>query len=234
MQKIKEFIYILWSILPSILFLYGEIAGIIHSVKKHSVNDTIAAVSIPPWAWWRSIEMWWHEDENKVNLEKQLSNDMKICIQFLIESTDSSNNETLLDVFSKEISKRIEKYPSDKREFLSTGTRIYIEYFSSINKDFIKSLDSYLKNAKFECIISSNTKQIGNSLKYFTLENATVEANKSFDDFCNHIFELIKDDDDNSHKYFHVLELKEGMNFLMDFEEKKYKESFQRIFNEDF
>lgn len=35
---------------------WGEFGGIVHAFTKHSVGDGFAAICVPPWAWYRSVE----------------------------------------------------------------------------------------------------------------------------------------------------------------------------------
>jgi hypothetical protein len=41
-------------------FGWVELGGIVHAFKDHSVGDGFAAVVVPPWAWYRSVEFFWH------------------------------------------------------------------------------------------------------------------------------------------------------------------------------
>ncbi len=43
-------------------FTWGELGGIVHSFTHHGVGDGFAAVFVPPWAWYRSVEFFWHKD----------------------------------------------------------------------------------------------------------------------------------------------------------------------------
>lgn len=40
--------------------LWGEVVGTGHAFWKHSITDGIAAIALPPWAWYRGIEFFWH------------------------------------------------------------------------------------------------------------------------------------------------------------------------------
>lgn len=48
--------------------LWGEVVGTGHAFWKHSITDGLAAIALPPWAWYRGAEFFWHnklEDQSK-------------------------------------------------------------------------------------------------------------------------------------------------------------------------
>lgn len=52
----------LLTFLLYVAFTWGELGGIVHAFTHHGTGDGFAAVFVPPWAWYRSIEFFWHQD----------------------------------------------------------------------------------------------------------------------------------------------------------------------------
>lgn len=53
------------AFLSAILLLamiWGVFGGITHAFKRHSIGEGIAAVFVRPWAWYRSLEFFWHQE----------------------------------------------------------------------------------------------------------------------------------------------------------------------------
>jgi hypothetical protein len=41
---------------------WGEIAGTVHAFRQHGIGDGAAALFVPPWAWYRGAEFFWHKN----------------------------------------------------------------------------------------------------------------------------------------------------------------------------
>lgn len=127
-QKIISFLGNSLGLFLGLLFLYLEVGGIVHSVRKHSFGDTFISVTIPPWAWYRSVEMWWHDDLADVNWDERLSTDTKNCYYLFYfynsEHVIKANEE--IESFRN----KIKNYPKDKIEHLKTFCKNYIEWYS--------------------------------------------------------------------------------------------------------
>lgn len=48
------------------LFIWGETVGIVHAFRQHGTGDGLGAVFVPPFAWWRGAEFFFHEDETEI------------------------------------------------------------------------------------------------------------------------------------------------------------------------
>jgi len=179
MNKIKEYIGGSLTIVLYIFIFYGEIFGIIHSVKKHSTGDIIASIAIPPWAWWRSIEMWWHDDYSNVDWNKRLTNDIQTCIYFITQANNADANKFELNEDIEKFSEKIIKYPQDKLGFLISGTRNYIEYSNSTSIDFINAIKEYSETGNFDWKQSDKTKQLEKTLVNYKLIEDIEFAKKS-------------------------------------------------------
>ena len=99
-----------------LLFLYGEIFGIIHSIKYHPEDDLYMVITVPPYAWYRSIEMLWHDEFADVDWETRLANDMEVCFFFFERATDPEINKFEFNRDIEEFSDIINNYPEDSKE----------------------------------------------------------------------------------------------------------------------
>jgi|ERR1700675_905626 len=97
-----------------------ELAGIVHAFKDHGVGDGFAAVVVPPWAWYRSVEFFWHHTRAVDNSATNSTH------------TDGSYpplNAEEQDVVSRVFSKAMKEPLTDddlrayKQELVSYGTR---------------------------------------------------------------------------------------------------------------
>ena len=145
------------SIFFYVLFIYGEIFGIYHSVKHHSGGDVIASISIPPWAWYRSAEMWWHEEFSEEEWSQKLSNDIEVCIYFVSKSFSEETDKFDYNSRIEKFSKKIRKYPDDKIDYLKKGTRLYINYLQSMQNDMKTTWQRYIDFGNWEYTPSQKT-----------------------------------------------------------------------------
>lgn len=178
MSKIVE------NLLTGVLYIaltWGEIGGIYHSVTKHSTGDVILTFAIPPLAWYRSLEFFWHDDFAGVDWNKRIKNDIKICIYFLSNmGSDEANLYKLSDDIEK-FSKIIEEYPEKKKAYLKNASKIYINYQASVMNDFQQAFDGYLATGWLNFKTSQRTLDYEKTLKKIGLEEEIEVARKAFD-----------------------------------------------------
>ena len=178
MSKIVE--YLLTGVLY-IALTWGEIGGIYHSVTKHSTGDVIVTLAIPPFAWYRSLEFFWHDDFAGVDWNKRIKNDIKVCIYFLSNmGSDEANLYKLSDDIER-FSKRIDEYPEKKKAYLKNASKIYINYQASVMNDFQRALDGYLATGRLNFKTSQRTLKYERALKKIGLEEEIEVARKAFD-----------------------------------------------------
>jgi len=125
-----------------IFFFYFQIFGVIHAFEGHGASGGVIALFIPPVAWYRAVEYWWHDDFAGVDWDKRLEYDGQACIGLIGASCDNQKGEAVeyvgkigqaVDEFSKQIS----KYPNDKKEYLKKLSTDYILYIESLYSDLI-------------------------------------------------------------------------------------------------
>lgn len=167
------------SILIPFFLIYGEVAGIVHSVRHHSKGDIIACIFLPPLAWYRSIEMYWHKDYPNVNWNKQLDSDLRTCIYFYFQASDKGANVFQLNEDMITFSNSINTYPKDKRQFLVKGCREFISYCNHLIKDYVSDVNNYLSTGNFTFNLSSTTKELETDLINNYKLNVEVETLKN-------------------------------------------------------
>jgi len=126
------------------LLAYGEVVGIYHTIKEHKEkNHVMTSIVFPPYAWFRSLEIWWHND-----IDKELQMDMMSCAYFF----EGGNPESLyklneeLNQFSKEIS----KYSSTRIQILANFSNLYIKYQVACANNIDNYLSTWNKSKDFK------------------------------------------------------------------------------------
>lgn len=168
-----------------IIFCFGLIInygiGVYHSFNKHGISDGITGVVLFPWAINRGIEFWWHKDYTNEDSEKKFDNEMQACIYFIISADDMKTNSDQINKELIDFSEKMKNYPEDKKEYLKTGTKIFILYSNSIYTDFVNSLNDYKTTGSFKVNYSPETKSIENELSKYNLDNDIELPRKRID-----------------------------------------------------
>ena len=233
MKKLFDYIGSGIGLIFSLFFFYAEIFGIIHSVKHHSTKDVVATVFLPPWAWWRSIEMYWHDDNANVDWNKRLNADLRSCVYFLTEGSYKEANQFELNENMEEFTSKIKGYPKEKKKYLMDGCRQYVSYTLLATKDIASLMDEYYDTGKFSVSFSSETNKVKSDLmttyklqdlidplEKVMNEQAKQMSSKSIDNLTTVDKEEIK-------TKFHS-----QMNFSLSKGETDMKRIFKNIFNE--
>lgn len=226
----------IYTLLIYAFMIYLEIGGIVHSVRKHSTSDVIATVMIPPWAWYRSIELWWHDDFNNVDWDKRLSSDMSTCIYFIQTTSNEEVNIYERNENLEKFSNKLAKYPDERRESLKEGTKVYIEYNNSLYEDMINLIDGLIRNKKFNWVKSDKTLNLEKQLyKYLKAED--VEAIISGIEFItSELFSYYEDSgnakmDDEAH-LIEYQRMEEVIELQQEVLQSEIRGIYESIFNE--
>jgi hypothetical protein len=121
-------------VLISIIFVYGEIIGIYHSYTKHSKEDTSKSLYIPTLAWYRSVEIWWHNDKDNIDWTEKLKTDERDCLILFTQYGKGDPGEIAQAV--KALKTRITGYPKDKYEQVKNFCKDYITYYAFARDEF--------------------------------------------------------------------------------------------------
>lgn len=135
MKKIAAFLLTGIGVIIPLFIVYGEIFGIVHSVRHHSKNDVIASFLLPPWAWWRSVELYWHDDYANVDWNKRLKGDVFVLYRLLASDPKKDEQAEFNDILEK-FSKRVNAYPKDKSDYLKESAKMYARFLQAVNTDF--------------------------------------------------------------------------------------------------
>lgn len=232
MRTLKELFISGLAILINFLFIYGEVFGIIHSVKKHSAGDIIITILIPPWAWYRSAEMWWHNDYDGVNWDKRLTNDMQSCVYFFTETTNQNANLFILNENLEKFSKKVNKYPKERKQFLIDGSRKYINYVNSLTEDLINSIDDFTNSQQHNFRLSIKTKELENEVRKFKLEEDIllkyIEVELNYKLLIKTFPDISSPEDINRFNHYKI-----AVKASIEKQRKELKRIFKSIFNEE-
>jgi|GEM_PF-3377209 len=218
-----------------LFFIYGEIFGIIHSVKHHSIKDVVATVFLPPWAWYRSIEMYWHDDYANVDWDKRLNADLRSCVYFLTEGSYKEANQFELNENIEEFTSKIKGYPKEKRKYLLDGSRQYISYSLLATKDIAPLMDEYYDTGKFSVSFSSETNKVkADLITTYKLQDLIEPLEKALNELAKQmssksIDNLTATDKEEIKTKFHS-----QMNLALSKVDTDMKRIFKNIFNEEF
>lgn len=186
---IKKFFEIIWTIVIIYVLFFGEWVGLYHSYKHHSSKDFFASIFIPPLAWYRSIEMFWHDyEEPKMGWDKRLKKDKINCMKLMEEATGYSLYDSQIESEAKNLAKEINKYPEDKLEQIRVFILKYRNFYNSYSMDCIDAIERYKTTDSFNIIVSDETKKIANSIsEKFELKDIVEDTEKrmqsSFESF---------------------------------------------------
>jgi hypothetical protein len=223
------------SILTFLLYIslfadYG--LGVVHSFKKHGVADGLIGTALFPWAMYRGVEFWWHDDYGNVNWDKRLSNDMQTCVYFIALVNNKSADKYQINENLEKFSEKIKDYPSDKRQYLLDGTKKYILYSNSLNSDFLTSLNDYKNNGNFNLITSDATKKLETELSNFKLKEDIEVSLKGIEELNKQIQDNFPSDI-TLIDYEKIKDMETTMNLTMEIQQKEFRRIFKSLFNEE-
>ncbi len=148
-----------------ILLSAAYVLGLFHSFKKHGAGDGFLGTVLFPYAMYRGVESFWHNDFAKVDWNKRLQADMKNCVYFIDQSVNPGADVYQFNKDIEEFSSRIRKYPQLKKNFLMDGCRKYIGFSRGIIEDMKISSVSYFKTGSFEFTKSKPVLDIEDELR---------------------------------------------------------------------
>jgi hypothetical protein len=172
---------ILGGVLIALLYIVGIglfLSGLVHSFKKHGAADGCVGVAFFPWALYRGIELYWHDDYADVDWEKRLETDTRSCIYFLQRSAALEGNQYEIGEDLEKFRKKIKKYPSEKFQNLKTTSRGFANLINSINMDILTALDNAVLSGYFKIELSEKTNRLEKSLSNKYLQEDIESAKK--------------------------------------------------------
>jgi len=155
-----------------ILIVYGEIVGIYHSFDKHGAIEGFISIGAPPWAWYRSAEIWWHDDFAGINWVDRLKTDTKNCLIMLTEY--GYDNSVRINEEIENAKNKYSKYPKDKLLYIKNFCREYVSFYELTNKDSKQFITDFLNTGNFKFVKSKETLLIENQLKKYHIEDLDI------------------------------------------------------------
>ena len=228
----KDIITSILTFVLQISFIADYGLGIYHSFKKHGVADGLIGTVIFPWAMYRGVEFWWHDDYGKVNWDKRLTNDMQTCVYFIALVNDKTADKYQINENLEKFSEKIKDYPADKRQYLLDGTKKYIQYSNSLTNDFLASLNDYKKNGNFNLTTSDATKKLENDLSNFKLKEDIAVSKKGIEELNKQMQDNLPSDTSYI-DYDKIRDMETSMNLAMELQQKEFKRIFKSLFNEE-
>lgn len=228
----KEFISTILTFVIYIASFLSYGLGIVHSFKKHGVADGIIGTIAFPWAIYRGAEFWWHDETGDVVWEKRLPNDMYTIAYFISSIGENSSEKIKINEDIEKFSEKINKYPEEKRKFLSYGTRKLTLYSNSLGKDFLKSLNNYKNSGNFILESSLTTNSLEKELRTYYLTDVVDNSKKASEEMMRNLKKdlpsdklLIDESKFNS--------LVRQINLKMEYQTKESNRVYKLLFNEE-
>lgn len=88
--------------------------GIYHAFNKHNIGDGVLSIAVPPWAWYRGAEAFWHDDYDGVNWQTRLQSDVMTATSLYYTTDADKFDPEKIERFSS----RISDYPDEKKQYL--------------------------------------------------------------------------------------------------------------------
>jgi len=157
---------------------WGEFAGIIHSARRHSTLDTVVTVMIPPWSWYRSVELFWHDRSSghysDVRDDPVVRRDLQECFVMVATSSEMEPNKKFEEAVDQ-LSWRISRQSPQAREFLIHASELNLNYLIRLSEETIRRLEAAGSGRPEECQESEELKLLRSQLLSF-VQIDTVES----------------------------------------------------------
>ncbi|MCB0302862.1 MAG: hypothetical protein KDI38_03695 [Calditrichaeota bacterium] len=191
------------SWIGSLILAWGFIGGYYHSITKHDSGDIYLAFMVPPYAWYRSVEMLWHDDWSGVDWPARRSQDLKTCIYFLKLSTAEDSNVYELNNNVRKFAESIKDYPAIQKDSLKEGVKLYVDYQQSLATDFRQMLSNRLEDVDIG-EFSYRTTRLEKELSVYGLQEILEETRNVVPEALNQIDPYLVEDVNLAIKTFDV------------------------------
>jgi hypothetical protein len=208
--------------------------GVVHSFQKHGVVDGIAGSVLFPWAMYRGVEFWWHDDFADVNWDKRLPKDMKNCIYFFMKSEDPGSNAYQVNEDLEKFSTKINKYPEDKKKYIQEGCNAYIKYANLTMTEFKSYIEKQTYQSPTEFSHSAELLQLKNKLLEYDFKEEIDMTDLAIEKLTSKIHTNLKVSDSEDvfeakkADYLKVIELAASN------QNNVYKKVYKELFNVNF
>lgn len=215
------------------LMILGEIGGIYHTAKKHGTADVFTSVVLPPWAWYRSVELFWHDDFSDVDWDKRLENDMKACVYFFNMVSQKEANVYKINQDIEEYSRQILNYPAEKKLFLKQGASLYILRETALYEDMVRTLDRYFNTGDFKFEFGQHTMRLEERLMQYKLQEDIQFQRMAIEELMKQFEEKLKlNNTETSNEQ--RLKLTDAIELTNRKQQTALRQVFRNIFNEEY
>jgi hypothetical protein len=219
-------------VLVCILVVYAETLGIYHSFNKHAKEDGLYSVFIPPFAWYRSIEMLGHTNLAANDWNDKLKNDTKSCL--LVFTNYGRADSVEIKKLVVEIKSRIKNYPKDKYDYVKQFGTEYILYYSCAQKDFNTWLTKFFNNGDIHYQKSNELDSIEKEMNKYGIDelNNSMRHNDSLfvllkAEYSRMKQQYVKASPEVKKQFLEVIFKKDNVNM------KNIKRAYQNIFGQE-
>jgi hypothetical protein len=211
-----------WNLLGGVAtsaILFAYIAGTIHSCNKHP--DDSKAERFTPYAVYRGIEMFWHNDFPGVDWKQKISEDVSISIQLLSAVTQPA---TMVEANQQleHLANQLESYPASKRKEVANAVRMCLRYGDIWAFELWSYLTSADSSVSFSFSADANSLMDSLRSKYNIYE---IDAMRTMADSV-----ILQTKDKPEERILLAGRLKDHV----DEDKLTYKRYFPKLFNEDF
>lgn len=104
------------SFLLVVLFLWLQFGGLYHAFVRHSSGDALIAFFVPPFAWYRAVESFWHDRHSEEEWREILSDDANAVFILAGDHSDDADFAVMKPVLIEKLRARVRYYPSERKD----------------------------------------------------------------------------------------------------------------------
>ena len=215
-----------------LLFVYVEAVGVYHSLSKHSKEDGYKSIYIPPFAWFRSIEIWEHTDIKNTDWRDELRANTKNCLVILTQYGKADPAEINKTIENQK--GQLKKYPKEKYDYVKSFCKDYITYYQTAQKEFNQWVIKFFNNGNVRYQKSKELQATQSSLSKYNIDelnNSIKHSDSLFVLLYNEYYRMkqqyIKANPEGKKKFLEVIFRKDNINL------QNIKTAYKNIFDEE-
>ena len=212
-----------------VAFCWIQFGGIYHSATKHSSVDLILALTVPPFAWYRSIEFFWHDDFAHINWDQRVKGDIKAIVEIVNNEIESKN--MLDNANNKEfLHNRIKTYPAIQKDRIEQAVIGFMNYHLQFAKEMC-SIAKMTAKENYSVWTESNEMKKQRSLfaAYYT-DSEMQMVQETLEKEVKKFQKALKEEQISTEK---IQEIEKNFGDLERVHKEKYQECFKSIFDKE-
>jgi len=176
----KKYFESLIIVLFVIIMTWGELGGLYHTYTRHREQFSLA-LFVPPVAWYRSVEMFWHKEYSGKRWEKRKWSDAQMIVYIVMSWSREDTNKVKLNEEIDSFAKKISKYPKRNKDEIKQIFDDYFSYGTSVYHDFVETSTRYIESGVYSQYKSDKTKEFEVILIDYGLKDYVDLSNKAWD-----------------------------------------------------